>query len=71
MKVWERLTDLEKSLGYNREMAIEVCKVNSRCPATIEAKHHLIGGKRLENFCKLGCSVNCVNEYLDINISPH
>ena len=63
MKVWEKLAD---DIGYNREMIVEICKTEGRCPAKIEAKHRLIGDKRLEKFCALGCSVICVDEYMDL-----
>ena len=68
MKLWQQLLTIDHSIGYNREMLLEICKLNSRCPATIEAKYHLIGDRRLERFCKDGCSVICMDEYLDIEI---
>ena len=66
MKVWEKLSRIS-NIGYNREMVVEICKLKSRCPADLEAKYHLVGNK-LERFCGLGCSVNCVDEYLDLKV---
>jgi hypothetical protein len=68
MKAWEKLLTVDKSIGYCREMAVSIYKMNSRCPASIEAKYHLIGDAKLIKFCELGCGVNCVNEYLDLKI---
>jgi hypothetical protein len=67
MKAWEKLTTID-NIGYSREMAIEICKAENYCPASIEAKHHLIGDKQMERFCGPGCSVVCVNEYLDLKV---
>ena len=66
LKVWEKLVGLDKSIGYSREMAIAMCKTDSCCPANIEAKFHLVGDRRFEKHCSIGCGVNCVNEYLDL-----
>ena len=68
MKIWEKLLNLDPSIGYNREMAIEIHKTNSRCPAIIESKYNLLGNTKFEKFCAPGCGVNCVNEYLDLSI---
>lgn len=68
MKAWEKLLSLDKTIGFNREMAIEICKLHSKCPALIESRHHLIGDKRIKKFCDAGCSVDCVNEYMDLRI---
>lgn len=69
MKAWEKLLSLDRTIGFNREMVVEICKTQSKCPAAIESKHHLIGDKRLEKFCNLGCSVECVNCYMDIKVN--
>jgi len=68
MKVWEKLLDLDLTIGNSREMVVEIYKLNSQCPASIEAKYHFIGDKKLKRFCELGCGVNCVNEYLDLTV---
>lgn len=62
MKVWEKLSSLE-NIGYNKEMVKAICK--AKCPASIETKHHLIGDKKMKAFCAHGCSVTCVDEYMD------
>jgi hypothetical protein len=64
MKAWEKLSALN-NIGYSREMVTEICKAQSRCPATIEAKYHLIGDKPMQRFCGPGCGVECVDEYMD------
>jgi len=63
MKVWEKLSGLE-NIGYNKEMVKAICK--AKCPASIETKHLLIGDKRMKAFCAHGCSVICVDEYLEL-----
>lgn len=68
MQVWQKLLRSDNSIGFNREMLLEISKNKSHCPAGIEAAHHLIGDKRMKSFCKHGCSVNCVVEYLDLKV---
>lgn len=69
MKAWEKLLSFDKTIGFSCEMVVEICKTQSKCPAAIESKYHLIGDRRLEKFCSLGCSVECVNCYMDIKVN--
>lgn len=54
MKVIDKLKEMDYS--------------NSCCAAVIEAKHNIIGESKMNNFCKLGCSVDCVKFYLELNV---
>ncbi len=57
MKVFERIAELN-----NGQMQI----FTEKCPATIEHKYNILGEKRMNKFCKLGCSVKCTEEYLNL-----
>lgn len=39
---------------------------HSTCPANVEFKYNIIGDKRMNRFCELGCSVDCMKEYLNL-----
>jgi len=63
---------LEKLIesDHRNALGIEWIKLayNTTCPASVEYKHDLIGKRRMDNFCKHGCSVICMNEYLELRI---
>jgi predicted TPR repeat methyltransferase len=61
MKVWEKIAEMN-----NGQMQIFI----DHCPATIEEKYHVIGEKKFKRHCDIGCGVECVNEYLDIEAKP-
>ena len=67
MKVWEKLLTLE-DIGYNFRMVLEICTLESCCPARIENKYHFIGDKRMKKYCEDGCSVACLAGYLDCEV---
>lgn len=64
MKVWQIIAG--DKVGWGREWV--KFQNNTHCPATIEHKSNLIGEKKMERFCDLGCSVICTDEYLDLEI---
>ncbi len=37
---------------------------DANCPAVLESKYDLIGKRKMNQFCDLGCSVSCLEEYL-------
>ena len=67
MKVWEKLLAHE-DIGYNFQMVLEICTLESNCPARIENKYRFIGDKRMKKYCEDGCSVCCLAGYLDCEV---
>lgn len=68
MKVWAKIAQFNDTKGWSKEKIASECYMHKYCPAEIEADYHFIGDKRFNNFCKLDCSVKCLEEYLDLDI---
>lgn len=66
MTVFEKLVSLDSKNGLGAGW-IKFDNQTS-CPAAIEHKHNIIGVKKMNRFCQLGCSVECLDEYLDLKI---
>ena len=58
MKVWEKIAQLSTD-EYRKQ---------THCPAHFENKYNFIGNSRMKTFCKSGCSVNCLNEYFEMEL---
>lgn len=65
MKVWEYISNLNDTNGLNKEQIAAVLRRRGHCPATFEYVHNLIGVHSMMRFCKPGCGVKCLEEYLD------
>jgi hypothetical protein len=67
MKVFEKLSALE-NIAENLQMVLEICRMESCCPAKIENKYRFLGEKAMKKFCEDGCSVACLSFYLDMPV---
>ena len=68
MKVWEKIATFNDTHGWSKERIESECYMHKYCPAEIEEDYHFIGEKRFERHCKLGCGVECLKEYLDLEV---
>ena len=59
MKVWKKIADLN-----NGQMQI----FTNSCPAELETKYKIIGEKRFNRHCEIGCGVECTKEYLNLTV---
>ncbi|NLB52070.1 MAG: hypothetical protein GX808_03935 [Syntrophomonadaceae bacterium] len=66
MKVWEKIADFNDTKGWSKEQIASECYQHKYCPAEIEEKHHFIGSKRFNKHCQIGCGVECLLEYLEL-----
>ena len=65
MKVWENLAELTDKVSCREWIKFGN---TTGCPATIEGEFDLIGEEKMNKFCNLGCSVICLDEYLDLKV---
>jgi hypothetical protein len=68
MKVWEKLSQTEEFKGQNKQQILDKLEKKYHCSASVEAAYGMIGDARIEKFCNLGCSVSCVEQYLDLKV---
>jgi hypothetical protein len=68
VKVWEKISQLNDTKGWDKERIAAECYQNKYCPAEIEAEHNFIGTSRFAKHCYIGCGVKCLEEYLKLEV---
>jgi hypothetical protein len=68
VKVWEKIATFDDTKGWTKERIAAEAYMHKYCPSEIEEEHHFIGKARFDKHCKFGCGVECLDEYLDLEV---